>query len=78
MSEALQGAALACTLLGLVSSAAVLAATREGRLAVQVLLEFLLAAGLLRLADDPGWRETAAAAAVVLVRKLLALGLRQG
>jgi uncharacterized membrane protein len=77
VSAALQLAAWATMLLGLLSAAAVLARTRAGLTAVRVLLEFLLAAGLLRLADDPGWRELAAAATVVAIRKLLAVGLHR-
>jgi hypothetical protein len=45
---------------------------------VQVLLDFLLAAGLLRLTGSPGWAALGAAAAVVALRRLLGLGLRAG
>lgn len=76
MSTALQSAALVTTLLGLLSATAVLARSREALLAVRVLLEFLLAAGLLRLADDPGWRQILVAATVVALRRLLLLDLR--
>lgn len=75
MSAALQGGALLCTLLGLLSAGVVLLASRAGVLALRVLLEFLLAAGLLRLADDPGWREIAVAAVVVALRRLVSAGL---
>ena len=77
MSTALQSAALLTTLLGLLSAAAVLARSRRGLPAVRVLLDFLLASGLLRLADDPGWRQIAVAVAVVALRRLLAFDLRQ-
>ena len=76
MSTALQTGALVCTALGLVAALAVLVATRDARLGVKVLLEFLLAAGLLRLSDDPSARTLAAAAALVGVRRLIAYGLR--
>jgi uncharacterized membrane protein len=76
VSAALQGAALLTTALGLLSAAAVLARGRKGLPAVHVLLDFLLAAGLLRLADNPGWREIAVAATVVALRRLLAYDLR--
>ena len=76
MNGVLTGAALLVTTFGLLSAAAVLIAARNGRLALRVLLEFLTAAGLLRLGSDPGWPEISAAAAVVAVRRLLALGLR--
>jgi hypothetical protein len=70
-------AALLCTVLALVSGAAVLARTRSLAQALPVLLELLLAAGLLRLAHDPSWRAIASAAVIVALRKLVvAYGLR--
>ena len=71
MSELLQTGAVLCTLLGLVGGGVVLVAARDPRLAVCVLLEFLLAAGLLRLSDDPDWRALAVAAVVVALRRVL-------
>ena len=72
-------AALLCVVLGLVSAGAVLARTWQLRQALPVLLEFLLAAGLLRLAHDATWRALATAAAVVALRKLVVTyGLRPG
>ena len=76
MSAALQTGALLCTVLALLSAVLVLVGSRDARTAVAVLLELLLAAGLLRLADDPGWREIATAAVVVALRRLLSFGLR--
>ncbi len=78
MSEALQSGALVCTLLGRASAALVLLRGRALRPALEVLLEFLLAAGLLRLADEPGWRQLVTAAAVVALRRVVSFGLRQG
>lgn len=75
MSAVVQTAALLVTLLGLLSAAAVLVRGRVVRPALSVLLEFLLAAGLLRLADDPTWRPLLVAAAVVAVRRLVTSGL---
>ena len=72
MSDVLQAGALLCTVLGLLAAAAVVARAHDLRLGVTVLLEFLLAAGLLRLSDDPSWRELLVAAAVVAVRRLVA------
>ena len=72
------GAALGITAAGLVAAAATLMATRRLVLSVQVLLDFLLAAGLLRLTGSPGWAALGAAAAVVALRRLLGLGLRAG
>ena len=58
----------ACALLALVSTAAVLLRTHDPRLAVRVLLDLLVAAGLLRLVGEPGWRDVTATAVLVLVR----------
>jgi uncharacterized membrane protein len=74
MTGVLQAGALLCALLGLLAAGAVLVRSRDVRLSIGVLLEFLLAAGLLRLTDDPGWRALGAAAAVVAVRALVAAG----
>ena len=69
--------ALLCAVLGLVSAGVVLARTRHLRQALPVLLEFLLAAGLLRLGHDTSWRALATAAAVVALRTLVVTyGLR--
>lgn len=76
MSTALQTGALVCTVLALLSAALVLVAARDPRVAIAVLLELLLAAGLLRLADDPGWRQIVTAAAIVALRRLLSFDLR--
>jgi hypothetical protein len=77
MSEVLRGAAVVCTVLGLTCAAGVLVRTRDPRLGLAVLLDFLLAAGLLRLGGDPQWRALVTAALVVAVRKLvMTVGLR--
>ena len=60
-----------CTLLALVSAGAVLLRTRDVRLAVGVLLQLLLAAGLLRLSADPTWRPVLVAAVVVVLRSVV-------
>jgi hypothetical protein len=75
MSQFLQLAALSCTALGLLSAAGVLVRGFGVRLAVAVLLEFLLAAGLLRLGDDPSAQSLATAAVIVVLRRLLTTGL---
>lgn len=64
-----------CTVLGLVSAGAVLLRARDVRLAVGVLLQFLLAAGLLRLAADPTWRALLVTAVVAALRQVLLAGL---
>ncbi|MDP9435751.1 MAG: DUF1622 domain-containing protein [Actinomycetota bacterium] len=76
--ELLQYAALVCTLLGLVSGAAVLARTRDLQQGLGVLLEFLLAAGLLRLSTTASWRAVVTAAVIVGIRTLVTrVGLRK-
>ena len=77
MSSLTSSAALLCTGLGLVSATAVLARTRELQQALLVLLDLLLAAGLLRLALDGTWRALTMAALVMGVRTLaVGYGLR--
>ena len=76
MTELLREAALVCTALGIVSAVAVLVSRRDVRLAIGVLLEFLLAAGLLRLSADPTTQTLLTAALIVGVRRLVGLGLR--
>ena len=74
----LAAAALGVTAAGLVAAAAVLLATRRPLHSAQVLLDFLLAAGLLRLTGSPGWAALGAAAAIIALRRLAGLGLRVG
>ena len=75
----IDSAALALTAAGLVAAAAVLAATRRPEFVLKVLLDFFLAAGLLRLTGSPGWPTLlTTAAAVVLLRRLVGFGLRAG
>jgi hypothetical protein len=70
--------ALAVTAAGLLAAAVTLATTRRPLLALKVLLDFLLAAGLLRLTGHPDWPALAGAAAVVALRRLVGFGLRAG
>ncbi len=72
------GVALVVTAAGLVAAVLVLVATRRPRFALSVLLDFLLAAGLLRLTGRPDWGALASTAAVVAVRRLVGVGLRAG
>ena len=77
MTALVQSAALLCTLLGVVCATAVLVRTRSVGQALPVLLEFLMAAGLLRLSHDTSWRAIGTAAVVVGLRKLVvAYGVR--
>ncbi|CAM5338646.1 DUF1622 domain-containing protein [Streptomyces griseomycini] len=76
MTALLHLAALAATAFGLVASAVVLVAARRLMIGLAVLLDFLIAAGLLRLAGEPSWDAIVTAATVIAVRKLVTAGLR--
>lgn len=58
-----------------VSAAVALAVTRTPRVALPVLLDLLLAAGLLRLTASTTWRALLTTALIVVVRKLAMTGL---
>jgi uncharacterized membrane protein len=73
-----QGAALLLTVLGLLSAGLVLARSRDVRQALAVLLEFLLAAGLLRLVHGATYQGLATTALIVVVRKLVSFGFNRG
>lgn len=75
MTEVLQDAALVCVVLGLVSSLAAAVRVPQVRLPLAVLLDFLLAAGLLRLSAEVTGRTLATAAVVVAVRKVAVLSI---
>ncbi|WBB68973.1 hypothetical protein [Micromonospora sp. WMMD812] len=59
------------TALALLVGVAVLVTTGRGRLAVRVLLDLLIAAGLLRLAAHRGWTDLLGAGAIVALRQLI-------
>lgn len=75
MNTWLQTAAVLTTALGLLAAAAAWRLTRTARGALAVLLDFLTAAGLLRLAGEPSWDSITLAAAVIALRKLLGASL---
>ena len=77
MSAVLGTLALTAAAAGLVvaAGAVLLVGLRAG---VGVLLDFLLAAGLLRLAAEPGWASLLTTALVVAVRHLITFGLAAG
>ena len=75
MTDLLRTAALICTAMGVLASGLVLLGRRTG-LALRVLLDFLLAAGLLRLSARPDWPELGAAVVIIAVRRLLGSSLR--
>ena len=71
-------AAMGVGLTALVAAALTLAVTRRPALALSVLLDLLMAAGLLRLVGQPTWQALATAAAIILLRRLIGFGLRTG
>jgi hypothetical protein len=62
----------------LVLSALALVVTRRVGVALPILLDLLLAAGLLRLSATGSWQAIASAAAIVVIRKLATLGISVG
>lgn len=63
---------------GIVLSAATLLVFRRPAVALHVLLDLLLAAGLLRLSADGAWSVIAVTAVVVLLRRVLTRSLLSG
>ncbi|GAA4733472.1 hypothetical protein GCM10023328_11160 [Modestobacter marinus] len=76
MSAVLQTAALLVTALGLVAGLVTLLRLRDVRLALGVLLDFLVGAGLLRLADDVTVLGLVTVVLVIAVRKLVMRALQ--
>jgi uncharacterized membrane protein len=62
--------------MGVVAAAAVLAATRRPLAALAVLVDFLMAAGLLHLAADPTYLRALSAGVVLLIRHLITWSLQ--
>ncbi|MFE0801304.1 hypothetical protein [Streptomyces sp. NPDC058812] len=75
MNAWLDAVAVLITAGGLVSAAAAYRVLHSASSAIAVLLDFLVAAGLVRLAGDRTWDGVVLAAAVVAVRKLISAGL---
>lgn len=67
--------ALGVIVVGLLSGVIVASAGRAPVLGVQVVLDFLLAAGLIRLTGPQAWSTLGAVAAVIVVRQIAARGL---
>ncbi|MFG1893969.1 hypothetical protein ACGFIP_08145 [Micromonospora zamorensis] len=61
----------AVTALALVVGVVTVLSTGALRTGVRLLLDLLTAAGLLRLAGDPGWNGLAGAVAIIALRQLL-------
>ncbi|WP_374984770.1 hypothetical protein [Streptomyces fradiae] len=70
-----QGAALLVTAAGLVAAPAAYRMVGDARRALAVLLDFLTAAGLVRLSGDLSWNGVLTAAAVIALRHLITFGL---
>ena len=70
ISTVTRDAALIVTAAGLIVAAVALARTRRARLALALLLDFLTAASLLRLAAPPSWPALGAAALIIAIRQL--------
>lgn len=70
--------ALLITAAGVVSALAVLLATRRPWTAAPVLLDMLLAAGLLRLLGEVTWQRIASAALLVTIRHIATAGIGLG
>ncbi|MCH6161588.1 hypothetical protein [Streptomyces marispadix] len=77
MNAAIEAAALLITALGVVSFLAAYATTRTIRTALPLLLDFLMAAGLLRLAGDLSWSSILLTVAIIAVRKVAAFGVAE-
>ncbi|MEU1180079.1 hypothetical protein ABZ464_20955 [Streptomyces sp. NPDC005820] len=76
MTTVLHQVALLVTLLGLLSAGCAALRLRRVQPTVALLTDFLLAAGLIRLAAAPSWMSLTTAAATVAVRMLVNAGLR--
>lgn len=73
-----ESAATVLTGAAVVIAIAVWLTTRAWQPAMPVLLELLLAAGLLRLSATDSWNTIAAAAAIVAIRTVIRTGVRTG
>ncbi|WP_405770780.1 hypothetical protein OHU34_38370 [Streptomyces sp. NBC_00080] len=77
MTEALGQAALLVTVLGMLAAVGVTVRLRRLQPAIAVLSDFLLAAGLIRLAGHLTWTSLALASATAAVRLVLNANLRK-
>jgi len=75
LSSVVPALAPVVVLAAVVVAVLVLLSTRDPWTALPVLMDLLLAAGLLRLTAAEGWEEIGAAGAVVLLRQVLRRGL---
>jgi hypothetical protein len=77
VATAIEAAALLVTAAGVVSFLTAYAATRRIRTALPLLLDFLMAAGLMRLAGDLSWGGILLTVAIIAVRKVAAYGVEE-
>lgn len=77
MNAAIEAAALLITAVGVVVFLTAYATTRTIRVALPLLLDFLMAAGLMRLAGDLSWSSILLAVAIIAVRKVAAFGVAE-
>jgi hypothetical protein len=75
VNPAIETAALLITALGIVSFLTAYATVHSIRCALPLLLDFLMAAGLIRLAGDLSWDSILLTVAIIIVRKLAASGV---
>jgi Protein of unknown function (DUF1622) len=68
--------ALLCTTGGLISGLIVLVTVRRPVVALQVAIDFWVAAGLLRLTGRPSWEAVVGAAGILIVRQVITFTLR--
>lgn len=76
MTGIVAAAAALCTAAGVIAGLLAFAMTGQGVMALRLAVELWTAAGLLRLAGPPSWRALVGAAAILVLRQLLNLGLR--
>ena len=76
LQQATNTAATAVIAAGIAAGFLALVATRNPPLAIDVLLDLLVAAGLLRLVGDPGWQVLITTAVILVLRRLVGAGLR--
>jgi hypothetical protein len=77
VNAVIEAAALLVVAVGVVSFLTAYAATRTIRSALPLLLDFLMAAGLIRLAGDLSWSGIVLTVAIIAVRKVAAFGVAE-
>lgn len=77
MDAVIEAAAMLITASGVVAFLGALATTRSIRCALPLLLDFLMAAGLIRLAGDLSWGSILVTVAIIVVRRVAAFGVAE-